>query len=60
MIVVMPLGRATPFGLPPAQGGVSKDVLFEEYVLKDVIPTVAQMPGGAGPAGPCCRRPFDG
>jgi len=40
MIVVMPFGHATPFGVPVPQGGVSNDALFEEYVLKDVIPTV--------------------
>jgi len=40
MIVVMPFGHATPFGAPPAPGGVSNDVLFEDYVLKDVIPAV--------------------
>jgi enterochelin esterase family protein len=37
MIVVMPFGHAAPFGV---QGGVPNDVLFEEYLLKDVIPTV--------------------
>jgi len=40
MIVVMPFGHATPFGVPAAAGAVSNDELFEEYVLKDVIPTV--------------------
>ena len=40
MIVVMPFGHATPFGVPVPQGGVSNDALFEEYMLKDVIPTV--------------------
>ena len=40
MIVVMPFGHATPFGVPAAAGSVSNDELFEEYVLKDVIPTV--------------------
>jgi len=40
MIVVMPFGHATPFGVPAASGGVSNDTLFEEYMLKDVIPTV--------------------
>jgi len=34
MIVVMPWGHATPFGTP------NNDALFEEYILKDVIPTV--------------------
>jgi enterochelin esterase family protein len=37
MIVVMPFGHATPFG---ASTGVANDTLFEEYMLKDVIPTV--------------------
>jgi enterochelin esterase-like enzyme len=40
MIVVMPFGHATPFGVPARQGGVTNDALFEEYLLKDVIPTV--------------------
>jgi enterochelin esterase-like enzyme len=40
MLVVMPWGHATPFGVPPGPGGVSNDTLFEEYVLADVIPTV--------------------
>jgi enterochelin esterase-like enzyme len=40
MIVVMPFGHATPFGIPVPQGGVTNDALFEDYVLKDVIPTV--------------------
>ncbi len=40
MIVVMPFGHATPFGVPTPPGGVTNDALFEEYVLKDVIPTV--------------------
>jgi enterochelin esterase family protein len=40
MIVVMPFGHATPFGVPVPQGGVTNDALFEEYLLKDVIPTV--------------------
>ena len=39
MIVVMPFGHATPFGQPQS-GGVSNDSLFEDYLLKDVIPTV--------------------
>jgi enterochelin esterase-like enzyme len=34
MIVVMPWGHATPFGTP------NNDTLFEDYMLKDVIPTV--------------------
>lgn len=40
MIVVMPFGHATPYGAPVAAGGVTNDALFEEYLLKDVIPTV--------------------
>jgi len=40
MIVVMPFGHATQFGVPVAAGGVTNDALFEDYVLKDVIPTV--------------------
>jgi len=40
MIVVMPFGHATPFGMPVPQGGMTNDALFEDYMLKDVIPTV--------------------
>jgi enterochelin esterase family protein len=40
MIVVMPFGHATPFGIRVPPGGVTNDALFEEYLLKDVIPTV--------------------
>jgi len=40
MIVVMPFGHATPFGERVPQGGVTNDALFEDYMLKDVIPTV--------------------
>jgi enterochelin esterase family protein len=40
MIVVMPFGHATPFGVPARPGAPSNDVLFEEYLLKDVIPIV--------------------
>ncbi len=40
MIVVMPFGHATPFGVPAPPGGVTNDALFEEYLLQDVIPTV--------------------
>jgi enterochelin esterase-like enzyme len=40
MIVVMPFGHATPFGERVPPGGVSNDALFEQYLLKDVIPTV--------------------
>ena len=41
MIVVMPFGHATPFGVPAAQGAPSNDALFEDYMLQDVIPAVA-------------------
>ncbi len=34
MIVVMPFGHAAPF-----PGGANNDTLFEEYLLKDVVPT---------------------
>ena len=38
MIIVMPFGHAVPFG---ARGGpVNNNDLYEQYVLKDVIPTV--------------------
>jgi enterochelin esterase family protein len=40
MIVVMPFGHATPYGVPVPQGGVTNDALFEDYFLKDVIPAV--------------------
>jgi enterochelin esterase-like enzyme len=40
MIVVMPFGHATPFGVAVPPGGVTNDALFEDYLLKDVIPTV--------------------
>ena len=40
MIVVMPFGHATPFGVPVPPGGASNDALFEDYMLQDVIPTV--------------------
>ena len=40
MIVVMPFGHATPFGVPAPQGGIANDALFENYLLQDVIPTV--------------------
>jgi enterochelin esterase-like enzyme len=40
MIVVMPFGHATPYGVPVPAGGVTNDALFEDYLLKDVIPTV--------------------
>lgn len=38
MIVVMPFGHATPYG---AAGGLTKNTdLFDQYLVKDVIPTV--------------------
>ncbi|HTS24514.1 MAG TPA: alpha/beta hydrolase-fold protein [Bryobacteraceae bacterium] len=40
MIVVMPFGHATPFGVPVPAGGVTNDQLFEQYMIEDVIPTV--------------------
>ncbi len=40
MIVVTPFGHATPFGVRVPEGGVTNDALFEDYLLKDVIPTV--------------------
>jgi enterochelin esterase-like enzyme len=40
MIVVMPFGHATPFGVPTAQGAPTNDMVFEDYLLKDVIPVV--------------------
>lgn len=40
MIVVMPFGHATPFGVPVPPGGKTNDQLFEDYVLQDVIPAV--------------------
>jgi enterochelin esterase-like enzyme len=40
MIVVMPFGHATPFGVRVPPGGITNDALFEDYMLKDVIPTV--------------------
>jgi enterochelin esterase-like enzyme len=40
MIVVMPFGHATPFGERVPPGGVTNDALFEDYMMKDVIPTV--------------------
>jgi enterochelin esterase-like enzyme len=40
MMVVMPFGHATPFGVHVPTGGVTNDALFEDYLLRDVIPTV--------------------
>lgn len=39
MIVVMPFGHAVPFAAPREQQA-NNTVLFEQYVLQDVIPTV--------------------
>jgi enterochelin esterase-like enzyme len=40
MVVVMPFGHATPFGVPTLPGAKSNDVLFEDYLLQDVIPAI--------------------
>ncbi len=40
MIVVMPFGHATPFGVPVPAGEPNNDAVFEDYMLKDVVPTV--------------------
>jgi enterochelin esterase family protein len=40
MIVVMPFGHATPFGVPVPAGRPTNDALFQDYLLQDVIPTV--------------------
>jgi len=39
MIVVMPFGHAVPFGSPP-ETQAKNTTLFEEYLLKDVMPLV--------------------
>jgi enterochelin esterase family protein len=39
MIVVMPAGHAVPFGAP-RNGPVSNNDLFEQYLVKEVIPAV--------------------
>ena len=39
MIVVMPFGHAIPFGVN-RQGPGSNNAVFEDYLLKDVIPTI--------------------
>ena len=39
MIVVMPAGHAAPFGAPRG-GPVSNNELFEQYLVKEVIPSV--------------------
>ena len=40
MIVVMPFGHAAPFGARTGVGGKTNDELFEDYLLKDVVPLV--------------------
>ena len=40
MIVVMPFGHATPYGVPVAPGEPGNDAVFEDYLLKDVMPLV--------------------
>jgi enterochelin esterase-like enzyme len=40
MIVVMPWGHALPFGTRPAAGRPSNNDLFEQYLLKEVVPLV--------------------
>jgi enterochelin esterase-like enzyme len=40
MIVVMPWGHALPFGTKPAAGQPSNNDVFEQYLLKDVMPLV--------------------
>jgi enterochelin esterase family protein len=40
MIVVMPFGHAAPYGARGGAGGRGNNELFEDYVIKDVIPMV--------------------
>jgi enterochelin esterase-like enzyme len=40
MVIVMPMTHALPFG-ERGQGGRNNTTVFEEYLLKDVMPTVA-------------------
>src|SRR5581483_3086602 len=40
MIVVMAWGHALPFGARPAAGQPNNNELFEQYLMKDVIPLV--------------------
>jgi enterochelin esterase-like enzyme len=40
MIAVMPWGHALPFGAHPPAGQPSNNDLFEQYLLKDVMPLV--------------------
>jgi enterochelin esterase family protein len=40
MIVVMPWGHALPFGSRPGPGQPTNNDLFEQYVIKDVVPLV--------------------
>ncbi|MEO7412398.1 MAG: alpha/beta hydrolase-fold protein [Opitutaceae bacterium] len=41
MVIVMPITHALPFGERGGQGGRNNTTVFEEYLLKDVMPTVA-------------------
>lgn len=40
MIVVMPFGHAAPYGARGGVGGRNNNELFEDYVVKDVLPMV--------------------
>ncbi len=40
MLVVMPYGHATPYGQRGGQGGRNNTTVFDDYLLKDVIPMV--------------------
>jgi enterochelin esterase-like enzyme len=40
MIIVMPWGHALPFGARPAAGEPSNNELYEQYLLKDVMPLI--------------------
>jgi enterochelin esterase family protein len=40
MIIVMPWGHALPFGAHPPPGRPSNNDLFEQYLLKEVMPLV--------------------
>jgi enterochelin esterase-like enzyme len=42
MILVMPFGRATPFGAARGTGALSNTELFEKYLITDVMPFVEQ------------------
>lgn len=41
MVIVIPMTHALPFGQRGGQGGRNNTTVFEEYLLKDVMPTVA-------------------